>query len=143
MLDYYRLSADNRLIFGGGTNYSGRSDHDIGAKLRPALERTFPRLKGVDIEFAWDGLDGIVINRIPQVGKLAPGVFYAQGYSGHGIGLTHIMGEIMAEMMSGNPSDFETFQNVRHWHLPVGRSLGSLMVAMGMTYYKMKDRLYH
>jgi glycine/D-amino acid oxidase-like deaminating enzyme len=140
VLDYYRLSADSRLIFGGGTNYSGRPSQDIAAELRPAMERTFPRLTGVEIEFAWEGLDGIILNRIPQVGQLAPGVFYAQGYSGHGIALTHIMGEVLAEMMTGNAIDFDTFQNVSHWHMPLGRKLGSLMVAVGMVYYKIVDR---
>jgi len=81
VLDYYRITEDNRLLFGGGTNYSGRDLANVAAKLRPRLERTFPRLKGVAIEFAWTGLAGIVPNRIPLVGRLKGGLIYAQGYS--------------------------------------------------------------
>ncbi len=82
VLDYYRLTADKRLMFGGGSNYSGREFRDIASELRPSIEKTFPRLKGVDIDYAWSGMMGIVINRIPQLGKLSDNVYYAQGYSG-------------------------------------------------------------
>ncbi|MGS0729176.1 NAD(P)/FAD-dependent oxidoreductase, partial [Shewanella sp. 0m-11] len=81
VLDYYRLTADNRLMFGGGTNYSGRDSKHVAAELRPAIERTFPQLKDVDIEFEWTGMAGIVLNRIPQLGKVSPNVYYCQGYS--------------------------------------------------------------
>ncbi|SDX04275.1 Glycine/D-amino acid oxidase [Ruegeria halocynthiae] len=141
VLDYYRCTADHRLMFGGGTNYSGRDSTDIGTELRPAMERTFPRLKSVDIEFSWAGIDGIVINRIPQVGKISENVFYVQGYSGHGIALTHIMGEIMAEAITGDAADFLIYENVRHMKLPFTRSLGSQAIAVGMMYYKLKEKL--
>jgi len=141
ILDYFRLTADHRLMFGGGTNYSGRDSSDIAAELRPALERTFPRLKGVGIDFSWSGQDGIVINRIPQVGRINGNVYYVQGYSGHGIALSHILAEMTAEAMTGDASEFGVFEAARHWHLPVGRQLGSLLVALGMTYYRLRDRL--
>ena len=141
ILDYFRLTADHRLMFGGGTNYSGRDITDIAAELRPALERTFPRLKGVGIDFSWSGQDGIVINRIPQVGRINGNVYYVQGYSGHGIALSHILAEMTAEAMTGDASEFGVFEAARHWHLPVGRQLGSLLVALGMTYYRLRDRL--
>lgn len=141
VLDYYRLTADNRVMFGGGTNYSGRETKDIAAELRPALERTFPRLKGIAIDYSWAGLDGIVLNRIPQVGRLNQNVFYVQGYSGHGIALSHVLAEITAKAMTGDPREFEIFENVKHWHLPLPRALGSLMVAAGMAYYTLRDRL--
>ncbi len=141
VLDYYRMTADNRLMFGGGTNYSGRASHDIAAELRPSLERTFPQLKGVDIEFCWSGLDGIILNRIPQVARPRPNTYVVQGYSGHGIGLSHILAEITANAILGDDTEFSIFENARHWSLPVGRSIGSLMVALGMAYYRTKDRL--
>lgn len=141
VLDYYRLTADNRIMFGGGTNYSGRDSKDIAAELRPALERTFPRLKGIGIEYSWAGMDGIILNRIPQVGRLTPNVFYVQGYSGHGIALSHTLAEITANAISGDTAEFEVFENVHHWHLPVPRSLGSLMIAIGMAYYTFRDKL--
>ncbi|CUK18275.1 Gamma-glutamylputrescine oxidoreductase [Ruegeria denitrificans] len=141
VLDYYRCTADHRLMFGGGTNYSGRDSQDIGAELRPALERTFPRLKGIDIEFSWAGIDGIVLNRIPQVGKIGENVFYMQGYSGHGIALTHILGEIMADAICGDLTEYLIYENVHHTKLPFTRTLGSQAIAVGMMYYKLKEKL--
>lgn len=141
ILDYYRLTADNRLMFGGGTNYSGRDSQDIGAELRPAMEKTFPRLKGVRIDYSWAGMDGIILNRIPQVGRLNKDVFYVQGYSGHGIALTHILAEITAREIAGEASEFGVFENVHHWNLPVGRNMGSLMIALGMAYYRLRDKI--
>ena len=140
VLDYYRLTNDKRLLFGGGTNYSGRDSVNIDAELRPALERTFPRLKGVKIDYTWSGTDGIIINRIPQVGKLSGNVFYVQGFSGHGIALTHILGEIMAQAIRGHMEQFDTFASVRHLRLPFGRSAGSQLVALGMLYYTILEK---
>ena len=141
VLDYYRLTADNRLMFGGGTNYSGVDTPDVAQQLTPALERTFPRLKGIKAEFCWSGLDGITLNRIPQVGRMNDKMFYVQGYSGHGIALSHILGEITAQCITGDGSEFEIFEHVNHWHLPLSRSLGSLMIAVGMLYYTFRDKL--
>ncbi|MDO6590220.1 FAD-binding oxidoreductase [Loktanella sp. D2R18] len=141
VLDYYRLTADNRVMFGGGTNYSGRDSKDVARELRPALERTFPRLKGVEIDYSWSGMDGIVLNRIPQVGRIGSNVFYVQGYSGHGIALSHILAEMTAHCITENSSEFEVFENCRHWNLPVGRKVGSLMIAVGMAYYALRDKI--
>jgi glycine/D-amino acid oxidase-like deaminating enzyme len=141
VLDYYRLTADNRVMFGGGTNYSGRDSQDVARELRPALERTFPRLKGIEIDYSWSGMDGIVLNRIPQVGRIGSNVFYVQGYSGHGIGLTHILAEISAKCLCGDSTEFNIFENCKHWHLPVGRQIGSLMIAVGMMYYTLRDKI--
>lgn len=141
VLDYYRMTADKRLLFGGGTNYSGRDSRDIAAELRPAIEHTFPQLKGVEIEYQWSGMMGIVINRIPQLGKLSKNVWYAQGYSGHGVATTHIVGEIMANAVTGAMEKFDTFAGVSHIRLPVGAWLGNQMMAVGMWYYQMLERL--
>ncbi len=141
VLDYYRMTADKRLMFGGGTNYSGRDSKDIGEELRPAIERTFPRLKGVEIEFAWTGSAGIVVNRVPQLGKLSENVFYAQGYSGHGVATTHIVGEIMANAIMGTLEEFDAFAGISHIRLPLGEWAGQQMLAVGMWYYQLLERL--
>lgn len=141
VLDYYRLTADKRLLFGGGANYSGRESRDIDAELRPALEKTFPRLKGVKVDFQWSGMMGIVINRIPQLGKLSDNVFYAQGYSGHGIALTHIVSEIMANAITGQMKDFDTFANCNHIRLPGSEWIGNQFLALGMWYYLLLEKL--
>ncbi|MBB3329959.1 glycine/D-amino acid oxidase-like deaminating enzyme [Halomonas campaniensis] len=141
VLDYYRLTADRRLLFGGGANYSGRHSPDIAAELRPRLEHTFPQLEGVAIDFAWQGMAGIVINRVPMLGRLSPNVYYAQGYSGHGIATSHIVGEILAEAVGGSLEAFDAFAEVRHWRVPFGDRLGNALLAAGMGYYRLRERL--
>lgn len=141
VLDYYRMTADQRLLFGGGCNYSGRDSRDIAAELRPAIENTFPRLKGVEVEFEWSCAMGIVINRIPQLGRLSPNVWYCQGYSGHGIASSHIMGEIMADAISGHLEKFDTFAACKQIRVPLGDLLGNPMLAAGMWYYQLRERL--
>lgn len=141
VLDYYRLTADTRLMFGGGTNYSGRDINDVARTLRPALEKTFPDLIGIDIDFSWTGTAGIVINRIPALGRVSDNVYYAQGYSGHGIASSHIMAEIMADAISGTLSQFDLFSQLKHIRLPVGPRTGSALVALGMAYYRLKQAL--
>jgi gamma-glutamylputrescine oxidase len=141
VLDYYRLTADGRLLFGGGCNYSGRDSRDIAAELRPCIESTFPQLKGVQIDFQWSCAMGIVMNRIPQLGKLSDNVWYCQGYSGHGIATTHIMGEIMANALTGSLGQFDTFAACKHIKVPLGDQLGNPMLAAGMWYYQMLEKL--
>ena len=141
VLDYHRLSADRRLIFGGGTNYSGHASADIATELRPAIEATYPRLRGVGIAFQWSGQDGIIINRIPHLGRIGPNLFYAEGYSGHGIATSHIVAEIMAAAITGHLSEFDTFAQVRHIRLPFGAWVGQQALAVGMWYYKLRERL--
>ncbi|MGL4939457.1 NAD(P)/FAD-dependent oxidoreductase [Shewanella sp.] len=139
VLDYYRLTADKRLMFGGGTNYSGRDPKNVAAELQPAIERTFPQLKGVDIEFAWAGLAGIVINRIPQLGKVSPNVFYCQGYSGHGVATSHIMAEIIAKAIDGQLREFDLFAAMRHIRIPLNEWFGNQALALGMLYYTLRE----
>ncbi|WP_374980107.1 FAD-binding oxidoreductase [Pseudomonas solani] len=141
VLDYYRLTADKRLLLGGGANYSGRDSRDIAGELRPAIERTFPALKGIEIDYQWSCAMGIVINRIPQLGKLSPNVWYCQGYSGHGIATTHIMGEIMAQAMTGSLGHYDTFADCSHIKVPMGDVFGNPMLAVGMWYYQMLEKL--
>ncbi|MFK3790499.1 MULTISPECIES: NAD(P)/FAD-dependent oxidoreductase [Pseudomonas] len=141
VLDYYRMTADGRLLFGGGANYSGKDSRDIAGELRPCIERTFPALKGVAIDFQWSCAMGIVINRIPQLGKLSDNVWYCQGYSGHGVATSHIMGEIMAEALTGHLGRYDTFAACQHIRVPFGDQLGNPMLAAGMWYYQMLEKL--
>ncbi len=97
VVDYFRLSADRRLLYGGACNYSGRDPANIEAYIRPRMERIYPQLKGVRVEFEWGGKIGIVLNRVIAVGRLDGNVYYCQGYSGHGVCGTHLMGEVMAD----------------------------------------------
>jgi gamma-glutamylputrescine oxidase len=141
VLDYYRLTADGRLLFGGGANYSGRPSRDIAAELTPAIRQTFPQLEAVHIDHQWACAMGIVLNRIPQLGKLSSTVWYAQGYSGHGIATSHIIGEILAEAVAGTMSRFDTFATCKHVRVPFAKVFGNPLLAVGMRYYKMLERL--
>ncbi|ASJ71877.1 NAD(P)/FAD-dependent oxidoreductase [Granulosicoccus antarcticus] len=143
VLDYFRLTADKRLIFGGGTKYSGGGYNTTAVEneLRPALERTFPRLKGVKIDYQWSGQAGIIINRIPHIGKIAPNVFFAEGYSGHGMATSHIVAEIMANTITGSLEEFDIFANVPHTKLPFGKWFGNAAISLGMWYYVQLEKL--
>jgi gamma-glutamylputrescine oxidase len=141
VLDYYRLTADGRLLFGGGANYSGRDSRDIAGELWDSIESTFPQLKGMGIDFQWTCAMGIVVNRIPQLGKLSDNVWYCQGYSGHGIATSHVMGEILADALTGTLGRFDTFAAFKHVRVPFGAVLGNPLLAAGMWYYNLLERL--
>ncbi|MGL4767912.1 MAG: NAD(P)/FAD-dependent oxidoreductase [Formosimonas sp.] len=140
VLDYYRLTADGRLLFGGGANYTGKPSRDIAAELRPCIEKTFPQLKGVAIEHEWSCNMGVVINRVPQLGKLSNNVWFAQGYSGHGVATSHVVSEVMANAITGHMERFDTFTRFNHIKVPLGDWLGNQMLALGMHYYLFMER---
>ncbi|MGQ0673261.1 MAG: NAD(P)/FAD-dependent oxidoreductase [Hyphomicrobium sp.] len=141
VLDYFRFSADRRLLFGGRCNYSNRDPKDLAAALRPRLAEIFPDLADVRIDYAWGGRIGIVITRIPAIGRLEPNVYYLQGYCGHGLNASHIAAEIVADAISGTSERFDMFDRIRHIRLPLGPWAGNQMLALGMLYYRVKDML--
>jgi len=141
-LDYYRLSADRRLLFGGACHYSGRDPKDIAAYMRPKMLEVFPQLAGVKIDFQWGGMIGIGANRLPQIGRLKdqPNVYYAQAYSGHGVNATHLAGKLLAEAISGQQSGgFDLFAKVPHMTFPGGKHLRSPLLALGMLWHRLKE----
>ena len=141
VLDYFRLSADRRLLFGGRCNYSNRDPADIRETLRPRMVEVFPQLKDVALDFAWGGKIDIVLTRVPAIGRREPNVYYMQGYCGHGVNATHIAGEIVADAISGTMERLDLFEKIRHIRLPVGQFLGNQMLALGMLYYRLRDVL--
>jgi glycine/D-amino acid oxidase-like deaminating enzyme len=136
---YYRLSADKRMLFGGLSTYSGRELRDIKKCLLPRMLDIYPQLKGTRIEYEWGGSMGIVIRRIPLIGRIDKNIFYSQGYSGWGVCATHMAGEIMADGVEGNYDRLELFEKMSHIPLPIGRWLGNQMIGLGMMYYKLLD----
>jgi len=140
-LDYFRLSADRRLLFGGLCNYSGRDPKDITATLRPKMLKVFPQLEGTRIEYEWGGNIAISMNRIPQMGRIDGNTYYAQGYSGHGVAPTHIAGRILADVIAGDSARFDVFARVRHLKLPGGKWFANPALALGMLYYRLKEVL--
>ena len=141
VVDYYRLSADKRLLYGGACNYSGRDPVSIKSYILPRMLKVYPQLKDVRIDFEWGGKIGIVLNRVPAMGRINGNVYYCQGYSGHGVNATHIMGEVMADAIGGTLERFDLFADVGHFRLPGSQWVGNQIIALGMLYYKIRDRL--
>jgi gamma-glutamylputrescine oxidase len=142
-LDYFRLSADGRLLFGGACHYSGRDPKDIAAYMQPKMLKVFPQLQGISVDYQWGGMIGIGANRLPQIGRLAdhPNVYYAQAYSGHGLNATHLAGRLLAEAISGQAQGrFDLFARVPHPTFPGGQRLRSPLLALGMLWYRLKDQ---
>ena len=141
-LDYYRLSADRRLLFGGACHYSGRDPQDIAAYMRPKMLQVFAQLANVRIDYQWGGMIGIGANRLPQIGRLAdqPNVYFAQAYSGHGLNATHLAGKLLGEAISGQHSGrFDLFAKVPHITFPGGKHLRSPLLALGMLWHRLKE----
>ena len=105
------------------------------------MQRIYPELAGVRVDFEWGGKIGIVLNRIPAVGRIHGNVYYCQGYSGHGVNASHIMGEIMAEAIGGTMEKFDLFADISHFRIPGSQWIGNQIIALGMLYYKLMDRL--
>jgi gamma-glutamylputrescine oxidase len=141
ILDYYRLSPDRRLLYGGRCNYSGREPSDIQASIVPRMLKIYPRLRGVRVDYQWGGRIGIVLNRVPVLGCIENNVWHCQGYSGHGVNATHIMGEVMADAIGGQLGTFDLFAKMRHFRLPGNQWLGNQVIALGMLYFRLKDLL--
>lgn len=141
LLDYYRFSADGRLLYGGGVNYGGQDPADIAALIRPKMLKTFPQLAAVRIDYAWSGNFLMTLNRLPQFGRLNANVYYAQGYSGHGVTCAHLAGRLIAEVIQGESERFDAFAGLPHLPFPGGRLLRVPLSALGAWYYATRDRL--
>jgi len=141
VLEYFRLSADKRLLFGGRCNYSGSDPEIIKRTLVPKMLRIYPRLAKIKIDYAWGGTIGVPINRVPQLGRISSNVFFSQGYSGHGVNVTHLAGQIMADTVAGTFERFDMFANIKPIVIPGAHTFRNQMVALGVLYYKIKDRL--
>ena len=101
----------------------------------------YPQLKDVSIDYEWGGKIGIVLNRIPAVGRIDGDIYYAQGYSGHGVAPTHLMGEILADAVAGTMERFDLFASMEHFRIPGTQWIGNQIIALGMLFYKIKDKL--
>jgi len=141
LLDYYRLSADKRLIYGGGVVYGARDPADIEAIIRPKLLKTFPQLKDVKIDYTWTGNFLLTLSRLPQVGRIGDNIYYSQGCSGHGVTYTHLAGKVLAEALRGQAERFDAFAGLPHYPFPGGQLLRVPFTALGAVYYQLRDRL--
>ena len=141
-LDYYRLSADKRLLFGGLSNYTGLEPANAEAVMRNKMAKVFPSLKNVKIDYSWSGRMGISVRRMPQIGRIKnSNILYASGYSGHGVAPTHMTGRLLAEAVDGNTHRFDIMNKMFHLPWPGGKLLRRPAMAAGMMFYKIRDAL--
>ena len=141
ILDYFRLSADNRLLFGGRVSYSALQPPHLAESMRRRLVRVFPQTGDLKVEYAWGGYLDITMSRAPDFGRLAPNVFYLQGFSGHGMSLTALAGKVVAEAVAGTAERFDVFARLPHRDFPGGPLLRRPSLVLAMLYYRLKDLL--
>ncbi|MGB0668929.1 MAG: NAD(P)/FAD-dependent oxidoreductase [Porticoccaceae bacterium] len=141
ILEYFRLSADKRLLFGRRFTYFGSDPEVIKRNLIPHVLKKYPQLANTKFDFGWGGTIGVPINRVPQMGRLASNIIYSQGYSGHGVNVTHLAGQILADTVAGTLERFDIFANIKPVTIPGQHLFRNQMVALGMLYYKLVDSL--
>lgn len=141
VVNYFRLSNDNRLLFGGGESYGYEFPTDIQALVRKPMLEIFPQLKDTVIEHAWGGTLGITMNRMPHFSRLKGNVLSASGYSGHGVALATLSGSLMADAIDGQATAFDAMATVPSMRFPGGTLLRLPLLALGMTWYSLRDRL--
>ena len=141
VMNYYRLSADRRLLFGGSCNYSGRELGFEHRELRARMAAIFPDLHDLAVDHCWQGPLDLTANRLPAVGRLAPTVFYAHGFGGHGVTGTNIMGKLMAEAISTTAARFDLFTRIQHVPFVGGTFTKRPLFMAGMLWYRLRDAL--
>ncbi|QJQ96465.1 MULTISPECIES: FAD-binding oxidoreductase [Halomonadaceae] len=141
VLDYYRLSGDRRLIYGGEVSYDGREPPRLQARMDAKIAQLFPVLEGVRVDYRWGGDVAITVNRAPDFGRVTSNVYYAQGYSGHGMALAGLAGEVMAQTIAGQAERFDIFAAMPHRNFPGGRRMRMPLLVLATQFYKLRDRL--
>jgi gamma-glutamylputrescine oxidase len=141
VLDYFRRSADHRLLFGGRVSYSGRDARNTAQATRVRMLNVFPSLADARIDYAWGGHVDITMSRAPDFGRIAPNVYYLQGFSGHGIALTGIAGQMVAETIAGQAGRFDLFTRLQHRDFPGGPALRMPGLVLAMLWFRLKDLL--
>jgi gamma-glutamylputrescine oxidase len=141
VLDYFRLSADQRMLFGGRVSYSALPSFDSAKSTRARMLKVFPQLKSARIEHAWGGYVDITMNRAPHFGRLTPDIYFLQGFSGHGIALAGIAGALVAAAIAGTAERFDVFAKISHRDFPGGPMLRRPTLMLAMLYYRLRDLL--
>ena len=141
ILDYFRCSADDRLLFGGRVSYSSVQPPQLAESMRKRMVRVFPSLADLKVAYAWGGYLDITRTRAPNFGRLAPNVFYLQGFSGHGITLTGLAGKLVAEAVAGQAERFDVFARIPHRDFPGGPLFRRPSLMLAMLYYRLRDLL--
>jgi gamma-glutamylputrescine oxidase len=142
ILDYYRFSADHRMLFGGRVSYSTRTPADLQTLMARRMSDVFVQLRGVPIEFVWGGFVDISMNRAPDFGRLGDNLYYLQGFSGHGVALAGLAGRTVAQAVAGQSERFDVFAKLRHRPFPGGALLRTPSLVLGMAYHRLRDALF-
>ena len=141
ILDYYRRTADDRLLYGGGIGYGGQDPKDLTAIIRPNMLRTFPELAKVKIDYAWSGNFALTLTRIPHMGRLSDNVYFSHGDSGHGVTTTHLLGKILGEAVAGHAERFDIWSSLPNLPFPGGKRFRVPFTMIGAWWYGLRDRL--
>jgi gamma-glutamylputrescine oxidase len=141
LLDYFRVSADHRVLFGGGDSFSKTLPRNLIERIRRNMLRVFPQLGDVHVAHAWGGFVDVTMNLAPDFGRLAPNVYYVQGFSGHGVAMAGMAGKLVAEAVAAQAERFDLFARIRHRRFPGGTLLRTPALALGMWYYRLRDAL--
>ena len=141
VLNYFRLSGDHRMLFGGRVSYSKIDPRNIGAVMAQTMRHYFPQLVDTKVSYAWGGHVAITMNRLPQFGRLGPATYFAHGFSGHGVALTGLAGKLMAEAVAGSAERFDVFSRIPHRRFPGGRWLRTPALVLAMLYLRLRDML--
>jgi len=141
ILDYYRCTSDNRLLYGGGIGYGGSDPADLTSVIRPNMLKTFPQLKDVKIDFAWSGNFALTLTRIPHMGRLSQNIYFSHGDSGHGVTTTQLLGRILAEVVSGQAGRFDVWSSLPNFPFPGGKTFRVPLTVLGAWWYGLRDRL--
>jgi gamma-glutamylputrescine oxidase len=141
VLDYFRLTADHRLLFGGGDTHSMAAPQQVAAGMRRLMLKVFPQLADLQVSHVWGGYVDITLNQAPDFGRLGSNVYYLQGFSGHGLALTGLAGKLVAETIAGQAERFDLLARLRHRAFPGGALLRKPALMLGMLYYRLRDLL--
>jgi gamma-glutamylputrescine oxidase len=141
VVNYFRLSNDHRLLFGGGENYRPGFPRDIENFVRPYMLKIFPQLDDLEVDYDWGGTLSVTVNRMPHFGRLEPNLYFAQGYSGHGISTASFAGKVIAEAIAGTADRFDAMASIPIHTFPGGTLLRYPGMVLGMMYYSMLDRI--
>lgn len=141
VLDYFRFSADHRMLFGGRVSYTTRTPRDLRRVMANRMAQVFPVLKTAPVAFVWGGFVDISMNRAPDFGRLSDNLYYLQGFSGHGVALTGLAGQLVAEAVAGQAGRFDVFARLQHHQFPGGSLFRTPSLALGMLWHRLRDRL--
>ena len=141
VVNYFRLSDDKRMLFGGRENYSLSFPKDIGSRLVDRMERLFPQLKGVPVTHVWGGTLGITITRLPHITRFGPNAMSAGGFSGHGVALSGIAGRVMGEAVLGQATRFDVMSQLPCPKFPGGTAFRAPLLTLAMSWYALRDKL--